>query len=118
MQIKTHRHLLDLHERPPTYQRIIPQNTQTKTQQADKAKTRTQQQTKANTGAKEIQQANPGGPNKQPKHQAPPSHQQTSPQVGTITEPEARPTSVQLKRKASCQPRLGRPPSMQSAAIH
>ena len=32
-----------LHERPPTYQRTIPQNTQTMTQQGDKARTRTQQ---------------------------------------------------------------------------
>ena len=49
----------------------------------------------------------PAGPTNSQSTRPPPSHQQISLQVGTTTEPEARPTGVQLKRKAKLPTVIG-----------
>ena len=96
------------HERPPTHQRIIPQKThkprhnkETKQGQGPNSKpNRTPEQKKSNMQTL-------AGPTNSQSIRPPPSHQQTSPQVGTIIESEARPTGVQPKRKAKLPTAIG-----------
>ena len=61
---------------------------------------RTQQYIKQNTRSKEIQQAKPGWPDNSQSTRPSPSHQQTSPQIGTTTQLKALPTGGQPKRIA------------------
>ena len=99
MRIKSHKHLARTKDpqptnapSPKTYKSR--HNNETKQGQEPNSKlNRTPEQKKSN-------RQTPAGPTNSQSTRPPPSHQQTSPQAGTTTEPEVRPIGAQPKRKA------------------